>query len=103
MYNCSKILVVGKCLLTLDHENNSFKVSCIVVDSDYVPILGLKISKHLQLIKRTCRIETNSEMFFSEFHNFLGEVGILNTANYIEVKDNVKLVVTPVQKVLHAL
>ena len=31
-----KTLVVGKCPLTLDHKNNSFKVSFVVVDS--VPI-----------------------------------------------------------------
>ena len=51
-----KTLVVGKCPLTLDHKNNSFKVSFVVVDS--APILWLKTSKHLQLIKRKCRIET---------------------------------------------
>ena len=58
-YSGSKIPVVGKCSLTLDHKNNSFKVSFIVADSDSVPILGLKTSEHLQLIKRICRIETN--------------------------------------------
>ena len=35
-YNGSKIPVVGKCSLTLDHKNNSFKVSFIVKDSDSV-------------------------------------------------------------------
>ena len=35
-YNGSKIPVVGKCSLTLDHKNNSFQVSFIVVDSDSV-------------------------------------------------------------------
>ena len=33
-YNGSKIPAVGKCSLALDHENNSPKVSFIVVDSD---------------------------------------------------------------------
>ena len=55
-YNGSKIPVVGKCSLTLDHKSNYFKVKFFVVDSDSVPILGLKTSKHLQLIKRICRI-----------------------------------------------
>ena len=64
-YDGSKIPVVGKCSLALDHKNNSSKVSFIVVDSDSVPILGLKTIKHSQLIKRICQIETNSEMFFS--------------------------------------
>ena len=74
-YNGSKILVVGKCSLTLDHKNLSFKVWFIVVDSDSLPILGLKTSKHLQPIKRICRIETNSEMLFSEFHDCFGQIG----------------------------
>ena len=41
-YNGLKIPVVGKCSLTLDHKNNSFKVSFIVVDWNSVPILELK-------------------------------------------------------------
>ena len=94
-YNGSKIPVVGKCSLTLDQKNNSFKVSFIVVDSDSVPILGLKTSEHLQLIKRICRIETNGETFFPEFHDCFGEIGTLNTTHHIEVKGNVKPVVTP--------
>ena len=100
-YNGSKIPVVGKCSLTLDHKNNSFKVSFIVVDS--VPILGLKTSEHLQLIKRIFRIQTNGETFFSEFHDCFGEIGTLNTTHHIEVKHNVKPVVTPVRKVPHEL
>ena len=58
-YNGSKIPVVGKCSLSLAHKNNSFNASFIAVDSDSVPIFRLKTSKHLQLIKRICRIETN--------------------------------------------
>ena len=102
-YNGSKILVVGKSSLTLDHKNHSFKVSFIVVDSDSVPILGLKTNKHLQLIKRICWIETNSETFFSEFHDCFGEIGTLNATHHIEIKDNVKPVVIPVRKVPHVL
>ena len=74
-FNGSKIPLVGKCLLTLDHKNNSFKVLFIVVDSK----------------------------FFSEFHDSFGEIGTLNTTHHIEVIDNVKPVVNPVRKVPHAL
>ena len=90
---------VGQCSLTLDHKNNSFKVSFIV--EDFVPILEWKTCEHLQLIKITCRIETDSEMFFSEFHDCFGEIVTLNTTHHIEVNNNVKPVVTPVRKVLH--
>ena len=102
-YNSSKIPVVGKCSSTLAHKNNSFKVLLIVVDSDSVPIVGLKTNEHLELIKRICRIETNSETLFSEFHDCFREIGTLNTTHQIEVIDNVKPVVTPVRKVPQAL
>ena len=116
-YNGSKIPAVGKCSLALDHENNSPKVSFIVVDSDSVPILGLKTSKHSQLIKRICQVEANSETVFSEFHDCFREIGTLNTTHHIEVREmgtlntthhtegkyNVKPVVTPVQKVPQVL
>ena len=49
------------------------------------------------MIKRICRIETNSEMFFSV------EIGTLNTSHHIEVKGSVKPVVTPARKVPHVL
>ena len=102
-YNGSNIPVVSKCSLTLANKSNYFKVSFIVVDSDSLRILGLKTSKHFQLTKRICTVETNSETFFSESHNCFGEIGTLNTTHHIEVKDNVKPVVAPVHKVPHAL
>ena len=102
-YNSSKIPVLSKCSVTLYYQNSSFKVSFIVVDSESEPILWLKTSEHLQLIKRICRIETNGETFFSEFHDCFGEIGTLNTTHHIEVKGNVNPVVTPVRKIPHAL
>ena len=83
--------------------NNSFKVSFIVVDSDSVPILRLKASKHLQLIKRICRMRNVCENFSSKFHDCFGEIVTLNTTHHIEIKDSVKPVVTPVCKVPHVL
>ena len=68
-----------------------------------VSIPGLKTSKHLQVIHRICRIETNNETFFSEFHHSFEEIGTLNTIHHIKVEDNVKPLVTPVRKVSHAL
>ena len=96
-YNGSKIPVVGKCSLTLAHKNKSLKVSIIVADSDSIPILGLKTNKHLQLIKRICRIQKNNEKSLSDSHDCFGEIGTLNTT---EVKDNVKPVVTKLEKEL---
>ena len=85
-YNGSRIPVVGKCSLILAHKN-----------SGSVPILRLKTSEHLQLIKRICRTEKSNETFFSESHDCFGEIGTLNTT---EVKDNAKPVVTKLEKEL---
>ena len=83
--------------MILAHKNKPFKLSFIVVDSESVPILELKKSEHLQLVKRICRTEKNNETFFSESHDSFGEIGTLNTN---EVKDNVKLVVAKLEKEL---
>ena len=89
--------------LAIPHKNNSFNVLIIVVVSGFAVILGLKTSKHLQFIKIICRIETNSETFFLGFHDWFGKIGTLNTTHHIEVKDNVKPVITPIRKVSHEL
>ena len=51
--------------------------------------------KKSELIKRIYRIEKNNETFFSESHVCFGEIGTLNIT---EVKDNVKPVVTKLEK-----
>ena len=40
-YNNSEIPMIGKYSLTLEHKNELFNVSFLVVDSKSVPILGL--------------------------------------------------------------
>ena len=52
------------------------------------------------LIKRICRIEKNNRTFFSEFHHCFGEIETLNKTHHIEVQDNVKQVVTKLEKEL---
>ena len=63
-FNGSKTLLVGKCSLTLDHKNNSFKVSGIILDSDTVPILWLKTSEYLKLKKKIVELRQIVKYFF---------------------------------------
>ena len=56
-YNNSKIPVIGKCSLTLEHKNELFNKSFLVVDIKPVPILGLESCENLKLIKRICRVK----------------------------------------------
>ena len=98
VYNGFKIPVVGKSSLNVAHKNSSFKVSFLVVESDSAPVLGLKTSENLLLVKRICRIETSNDTPFPKFHDCSGEIGILNVPHHIEVT---KPLVTPVGKVPH--
>ena len=64
-YNNSKIPVIGKCSLTLEHKNELFNVSFLVVDRKSVPIFGLELCKNLKLIKRICSVESKENLFLS--------------------------------------
>ena len=71
MLNCqsngSKIPVVDKCSLTIDHKNKSYKASFIVVDSDSLPIVGLKTSEYLHLIKKFVELKQIVKSFSQNF------------------------------------
>ena len=101
-YNNSKIPILGECSLTLKHKEDHFNVSFIVVDSQSVSILGLATSESLNLIKHISAINVSGEQFLSEFSDCFGETGTLKNTHYIEIKDNVTPVATPVRKILLA-
>ena len=66
-YNNSKIPILGKYSLTLKHKKDHFEILSIVVDSKYVPILGLATSESLNLIKRISAVNVSDQQFLSEF------------------------------------
>ena len=66
-YNNSKIPILGKCSLTLNHKKDHFDVSFILVDSKSAPNLGLATSESLNLIKCTSVVNVSDEQFLSEF------------------------------------
>ena len=65
--NGSKIQVIDKSSLAVAHNNNSFKVSCIIVDSDSIPILGMKTKEYLQLYKKTVEFKQIVKRFSQNF------------------------------------
>ena len=97
--NNSKIQVLGKCSLTLNHKKDLFDALFIVADSRSAPILRLATSKSLNLIKHTSVVNLSDEQFLSEFSGCFGEKGTLKNTHHIEIKDNVTPKVTPVRKV----
>ena len=66
-YNNSKIPVLGKCSLTLNHKKDQFDVSFILVDSKSAPYLGLATNESLNLIKCISVVNVSDEQFLSEF------------------------------------
>ena len=87
----------------LQHKNELFNVSFHVVDTTSVPVLGLESCKNLKLIKRICSIESKENSFPFEFSDCFGEIGTLRNTCQIEIKENLTPVVTPIQKIPHAL
>ena len=58
-YINSKIPILGKSSLTLKQKKDDFDVSFIVINSKYVPILGLSTCKSLNLIKRISAVNVS--------------------------------------------
>ena len=85
-YSISEILVTGKCSLTLEHKNELFNVSFLVVDIKSVPVLGLESCENLKVIKRICSVESKENPFLSEFSDCFGQIRTLNKTHNIEIK-----------------
>ena len=50
----------------------------IVIDSDSPSIIGLKISKELNLLKRLSNINVNRDIdFYTEYADCFGDIGLL--------------------------
>ena len=95
--------MTGKCSLTLEHKNELFDVSFVVVDTKSIPNLGLESRENLKLIKRICSVESKENLFLFEFSDCFGEIGTLNKTHHIEIKGNFTPVVTPARRIPHSL
>ena len=95
--------MIGKGSLTLEHKNELFNVSFLVVGTKSVPILGIDSCKNVKPIKRICSAESKENSFLSKFLDCFGEIGTLNKTHHIEIKENFNPVVTPVRRKPHSL
>ena len=115
-YNGSNIPVHGKRILPVNHRGKKFHVLFVVVDSNNtdntVPIIGLKTSERLNLVRRvfkvnTSELEDDAEFFVDyipdDYLDCFGDLGTLNRTYHIELKDNVQPTVVPPRKVPFAL
>ena len=100
-------LVCGKCVLTLEYNNKTFK-TLFMVAAESSPLLGLKTCNKLNLIKRMYTYEINTVLnctnIINEFDDCFGEIGCLLNREYpIELCDDVKPVISPSRKIPIAL
>ena len=80
------------------HKNSTIQVLFIVADIDSPPIVGLKTSTNLNLIKRVNKIKRmkpNIPDFLHEFTDCFGEIGCLSQTHHIVTDLSAQPVVHP--------
>ena len=73
-YNGTEIPVSGKCLAKIKHKNTVTHVLFIVTDTKSSPILGLKTSSNLNLIKRAMKVDSHAQDYFKSYGDCFGEL-----------------------------
>ena len=102
-YNGSSIPVKGKCIATIDYKHKKLPVMFIVADTNSMPILGLKISSNMNLIKRVWRITGRIPEYLQKYEDCFQQLGCLSKTYNITLKRDVKPVVDPPCRVPIAL
>ena len=90
-YNQTPIDVAGQCVLRIKHRNGTTPTLFIVTKGNTSPILGLKTSNDLNLIRRIN--EVNKSNIMDEFSDCFGELGTLQEKYYIVTDPNVPPVI----------
>ena len=98
-YNGTEIPVSVKCLAKIKHENTVTHVLFIVADTKSSPILGLKTSSNLNLIKRIMKIDSHAQDYFDSYGDCFGELGILPGVHHIVTDPNVPPVVNTPRRI----
>ena len=91
-----KFLSVGKCLALvakIKHKNTVTHVLFIVADTKSRPVLGLKTSWNLNLIKRAMKIDSHVQDYFESYGDCFEELRTLPGAHHIVTDPNVSPVV----------
>ena len=66
-YSGSNILVIGKCIANMKLKNRSIPVLFIIAETSSSPILGLKTSENLNLIKPVLHVNSSVANFTEEY------------------------------------
>lgn len=101
-YNGSSIPITGCCILNIKHLEKTYPLLFVIVDIDSVPILGLKASEKLNLIKRIHTIDMTSEIL-DQYDDCFDEIGTLPKVHRIIIDESVPPVVHSSRKIPIAL
>ena len=105
-YNNSNIPTKGSCILHIQHGNKTVPILFIVADIYSPPIIGLKTSQKLNLVKRIHNINKKSNKipdYLLEFSDCFGTLGCFSKTHHIYTDPDVKPSVNPPRKVPLAL
>ena len=102
-YSGSNIPVIGKCIAHMKLKNRLVPVLFIVADTCSSPILGLKTSENLNLIKRVLHVNSSVTNFTEEYSDCFGEIGCLPGTHHITIHETATPVVHPPRRVPHSL
>ena len=98
-YNGSNIPVKVQCTLDIQHCGKNVLFLFVVAETNSPPIIRLKSSKQLNLIKRILSISNAQKRnFLNKYKDYLGEIGTLPKVYQITVDQNITLVVIAASK-----
>ena len=106
-YSRSSIPVKGSCILNIELKRKNMPVLFIVADITSQPVLGLKTSTQLYLIKRIINIDKtlNPKLpsYLNGFTECFGEIGCLRNEHHIVIDYSVPPTVNPPRRIPIAL
>ena len=95
-YNGRNITVRGQWTLDIQHRGKNVPLLFIVADTNYLPIIGLNLSKRLNLTHRILSIfNSQKRNFLNECKDCFLEIGTLPKIDHITIDQNIAFVVTP--------
>ena len=97
-YNGTNIPVKVCFNLRITHDITSIPVLLHVVDNDFPPILGLKTSKNLDLIRGRMKINRSVPDYLRQYTDCFGEVGCLKEKHSVVDKE-VPPVINPPRRI----
>ena len=84
-------------------KNRLVPVLFIIADTCSSPILRLKTSENLNLIKRVLHVNSSVTNFTEEYSDCFGEIGCLPGTHHITIHETATPVVHPPRRVPHSL